>query len=47
MGKSNPPLPTNNAVRFGVYACSPLKSSFIARFTDMSLETCKWLAHEE
>lgn len=47
MGKSNPPLPANNAVRFGVYACSPLKSSFKARFTGMSLETCKWLAHEE
>ncbi len=45
MGKCNPPLPANSAVNFGVYACSPLDSSFTARFTDMSLESCKWLAH--
>ncbi|MBY5947732.1 DUF1349 domain-containing protein [Photobacterium rosenbergii] len=45
MGKCNPPLPAQNKVSFGVYACSPLKSSFTARFTDMSLEPCKWLAH--
>ena len=45
MGKCNPPLPANNVVCFGVYACSPLKSSFTATFTDMRLEPCKWLAH--
>ncbi|MFV8409476.1 DUF1349 domain-containing protein [Vibrio owensii] len=45
MGKYNPPLPANNVVSFGVYACSPLKSSFTATFTDMRLEPCKWLAH--
>ncbi|EGR2040842.1 DUF1349 domain-containing protein [Vibrio cholerae] len=45
MGKSNPPLPATSVVSFGVYACSPLDSSFTARFTDMSLEPCKWLAH--
>lgn len=45
MGKSNPPLPGGNVVSFGVYACSPLKSSFTAKFTDMKLEPCKWLAH--
>ncbi|MDG3088462.1 DUF1349 domain-containing protein [Vibrio hannami] len=45
MGRSNPPLPATNKVSFGVYACSPLKSSFTATFTDMSLEPCKWLAH--
>ena len=45
MGKCNPPLPAQHKVSFGVYACSPLKSSFTARFTDMSLEPCKWLAH--
>ena len=45
MGKCNPPLPVNNVVSFGVYACSPLKSSFTATFTDMRLEPCKWLAH--
>lgn len=45
MGKSNPPLPTKNTVSFGVYACSPVNSSFTANFTDMSLESCKWSAH--
>ncbi|TVN38140.1 DUF1349 domain-containing protein [Vibrio cholerae] len=45
MGKCNPPMPANSVVNFGVYACSPLDSSFTARFTDMNLEPCKWLAH--
>jgi len=45
MGKCNPPLPATNKVKFGVYACSPLKSTFTATFSDMSLEPCKWLAH--
>ncbi|MDG3085507.1 DUF1349 domain-containing protein [Vibrio hannami] len=45
MGKCNPPLPATNKVKFGVYACSPLKSSFTATFSDMSIEPCKWLAH--
>ncbi|MDY6977762.1 MAG: DUF1349 domain-containing protein [Pseudomonadota bacterium] len=45
MGKSNPPMPASSVVSFGVYACSPLDSSFTARFTDMSLEPCSWLAH--
>lgn len=45
MGKSNPPLAAQNTVRFGVYACSPSKSSFTAHFSEMKLEACKWLAH--
>lgn len=45
MGQCNPPVAATNAVRFGVYACSPLDSSFTAQFTDMSLEPCQWLAH--
>ena len=45
MGKCNPPMPANSAVKFGVYACSPLDSSFTASFTDMKLEPSKWLAH--
>ncbi|TLM77814.1 DUF1349 domain-containing protein [Microbulbifer harenosus] len=45
MGKCNPPLPAKNVVSFGVYACSPLNSSFTAKFTEMSMEPCKWLAH--
>ncbi|EOX3350898.1 DUF1349 domain-containing protein [Vibrio cholerae] len=40
-----PPLPTQKVVSFGVYACSPSESSFTAKFTEMSLEPCKWLAH--
>ncbi|HGF7196432.1 TPA: DUF1349 domain-containing protein [Vibrio cholerae] len=45
MGKCNPPLPTQKVVSFGVYACSPSESSFTAKFTEMILEPCKWLAH--
>ncbi|MFM2663472.1 DUF1349 domain-containing protein [Vibrio mediterranei] len=45
MGKSNPPLPAQTPVTFGVYACSPLQSSFTARFTELNIEPCKWLAH--
>ena len=33
-------------IRFGVYVCSPEDSSFTARFTDMELTECKWLAHD-
>ena len=33
-------------VHFGVYACSPEESSFIAHFTDFNLTECKWLAHD-
>ena len=30
------------ALNFGVYACSPLQSSFDAIFTDMKLTSCIW-----
>lgn len=33
-------------ITFGVYACSAEDSSFRARFTDMELTECKWLAHD-
>lgn len=33
-------------IRFGLYACSAENSSFRARFTDMELTECKWLAHD-
>lgn len=29
-------------VNFGVYACSPLNSSFEAKFTNFKLQECKW-----
>jgi len=45
MGRANPPLPTQERIRFGVYACSPSCSTFRAEFTDLVLEPCKWLPH--
>ena len=45
MGKVNPPMPAENSIQFGVYACSPAESSFSALFTDFKLEPCSWLAH--
>ena len=33
-------------IRFGIYACSPEDSSFLATFTDFALTECKWLAHD-
>lgn len=46
MGKANPPLPTDKEVSFGIYACSPLESSFKAEFTDIELSDCLWQAHD-
>lgn len=46
MGMLNPPAQPEQAIRFGLYACSPLESSFTALFEDVSLEKCKWLSHE-
>ena len=46
MAKLNPPAPPAQPVRFGVYACSPLNSSFAAIFDRMTLEDCVWQAHE-
>jgi regulation of enolase protein 1 (concanavalin A-like superfamily) len=47
MGKCNPPQPALSSVKFGIYACSPQSSSFHATFSNMSLESCRWLAHAE
>lgn len=33
-------------ISFGIYACSPEASSFEARFYNMEISECKWLAHE-
>lgn len=35
-----------DSVRFGIYACSPEDSSFLARFTGMDVTECKWLPHD-
>lgn len=45
MGKLNPPAPAKQAIPFGVYACSPLTSSFEVVFDHLSLEPSGWLAH--
>lgn len=45
MGKLNPPAPPAQPVSFGVYACSPLQSTFTARFDSFKIEECTWLAH--
>jgi regulation of enolase protein 1 (concanavalin A-like superfamily) len=44
MGKLNPPAQPEQSVKFGIYACSPLCSSFTALFEEFVLEECKWLA---
>lgn len=33
-------------VSFGIYACSPEESSFVATFTDFELTDCQWQAHD-
>lgn len=45
MGKQDPPLPAKQSVRFGLYACSPLDSSFKAKFSNLKMEDCLWQAH--
>ena len=45
MGKQKPDLKVENRVRFGLYACSPVDSTFTARFTDFKLAPCSWVAH--
>jgi regulation of enolase protein 1 (concanavalin A-like superfamily) len=45
MGRLNPPAPAEQPIQFGLYACSPLNSSFEARFDNLSLVPCLWLAH--
>lgn len=34
------------AIRFGLYACSPEESSFEAVFTHMELTECRWMPHQ-
>lgn len=33
-------------IKFGIYACSPEESSFDAKFSNMEITECKWLAHK-
>ncbi len=43
--RRDPPPPPNQPVRFGLYACSPLDSSFDAHFDRFTLEESNWRAH--
>ncbi|MBI9103040.1 MAG: DUF1349 domain-containing protein [Spirochaetales bacterium] len=45
MGKSEPPVPNSLSVKFGLYACSPLETSFEAVFTELKIENCIWKMH--
>lgn len=45
MGRLNPPAPPDLPIRFGLYACSPLNSSFKAKFEYIKLNNCLWMAH--
>ncbi len=45
MGRLDPPAPPERPVRFGLYACSPMDSSFEATFDGFRLEPCSWMAH--
>lgn len=42
---SNPKKTTNKKIRFGFYACSPMESSFTAKFTKIKYGECEWLPH--
>jgi len=35
-----------DAIRFGIYACSPEESSFTAAFSDLKITECAWKAHD-
>ena len=37
--------PEGKSIRFGLYACSPMDSSFTAQFEQPKLEKCIWQAH--
>ncbi|PZU93212.1 MAG: DUF1349 domain-containing protein [Pseudanabaena sp.] len=45
-GKLTPQEIHAQPVRFGIYACSPLDSSFTATFEELSLTNSLWMAHE-
>ena len=45
MGKLNPPVQPVFPLKYGLYACSPMNSSFEAKFNNFRLDDCKWMAH--
>ena len=44
-GTLNSPASSEPIIKFGLYACSPLKSSFEAKFNNFKLENCLWKSH--
>ncbi|TVR72656.1 MAG: hypothetical protein EA427_03145 [Spirochaetaceae bacterium] len=47
MGRMEPGAILPAPVRFGLYACSPLDSSFTARFSPVTRGPSKWEPHRE
>jgi len=47
MGKADPLADPKSAVRFGLYACSPGASTFVARFNQLSYTECMWKPHPQ
>lgn len=46
MGQKFPPDPPAKPLNFGLYACSPGRSSFSANFSNFKLEKCIWKPHK-
>ena len=36
----------DDSINFGIYACSPIKASFEAKFSDINISECTWEKHE-
>ncbi len=47
MDDLKPATSTEQSIRFGLYACSPLNSSFEAKFDRFQLDNCLWKAYGE
>ena len=43
--QKNNDISSESIVKFGLYACSPLKSSFEAEFSNFKLENCLWKSY--
>ena len=46
-GGLTPAAPIEPSIRFGLYACSPLNSSFEAKFDHFKLDNCLWKTYGE
>lgn len=45
MGQQDPPAPPLKPAPMGLYACSPLDSSFTAVFDNLTVEPTRWMSH--